>query len=255
MNFVDVHTHILPEVDDGAASIDETIAMLRIAYDGGTRKIVATPHMFLDLFGNDDVVQVQNSFQQLMLDLHSRVDLFPFLEEMKCYLGSENYVSPEFLEALEQGCVLSLNGSRYLLVEFYPLFPFRQIEQVVQRVFGAGYTPVLAHPERYAAIQDDPLRIEQFWDMGVVTQLNASSLLMGEGSRTKECAEQLLREGLVDVIASDGHRPQWRPPNLERVFGLLENDYEREDIAGWMWENGEGILMNERLEVSHEDTG
>ena len=90
--------------------------------------------------------------------------------------------------------------------------------------------------------------------MGVVTQLNASSLLMGEGSRTKERAEQLLREGLVDVIASDGHRPQWRPPNLERVFGLLENDYEREDIAGWMWENGEGILMNERLEVFHEDT-
>ena len=61
--------------------------MLRIAYDGGTRKIAATPHMFLDLFGNDDVVQVQNSFQLLMLDLHSRVDLFPFLEEMKFYLG------------------------------------------------------------------------------------------------------------------------------------------------------------------------
>ncbi len=228
--------------------------MLMIAYDGGTRKIVATPHMFLDLFGNDDVVQVQNSFQQLMLDLHSRGDLFPFLNEMKLYLGAENYASPEFLEALEQGCVLSLNGSRYLLVEFYPLFPFSQIEQVVQRVFGAGYTPVLAHPERYGAIQDDPLRIEQFWEMGVVTQLNAGSLLRGEGSRTKECAQQLLGEGLVDVIASDGHRPQWRPHNLEKVFRLLEVDYEREDIAGWLWENGEAILVNESLEVSREGT-
>lgn len=254
MHFVDVHTHILPEVDDGAASIDETIAMLRIAYDGGTRKIAATPHMFLDLFGNDDVVQVQNSFQLLMLDLHSRVDLFPFLEEMKFYLGAENYVSPEFLEALEQGCVLSLNGSRYLLVEFSPSFPFSQIEEAVQRVFGAGYTPVLAHPERYAAIQEDPLRMEAFWEMGGVVQVNAGSLLRGEGSDTRKCAQQLLEEGLVDVIASDGHRPQWRPPNLQRVFELLEDDYETEDIAGWLWENAEAILVNESLEVSREDT-
>ena len=143
MNFVDVHTHILPEVDDGAASIDETIAMLRIAYDGGTRKIVATPHMFLYLFGNDDVVQVQNSFQQLMLDLHSRVDLFPFLEEMKCYLGSENYVSPEFLEALAQGCVLSLNGSRYLLVEFIPCFPSVKSSRWFRESLGPATRPSL----------------------------------------------------------------------------------------------------------------
>jgi len=250
MHFVDIHTHILPEVDDGAASVAETIDMLKIAYDGGTRKIVATPHMFLDLFGNNDVAHIQNLFNRLVSDLRVQVDQFPFLDEVEVSLGAENYVSPEFLEALAQGCVLSINGSRYLLIEFSPLSPFNQIEQAVQKVLEMGYTPIIAHLERYAAIQQNPLQIEQFWEMGGVTQINAGSLLRRDGSRSSDCARQLLQEGLVDVIASDGHGPQWRPPSLEKVFEILENDYEMEDISGWMCKNAEVILTDEVLEVS-----
>ena len=251
MHFVDIHTHILPEVDDGAASVAETIDMLKIAYDGGTRKIVATPHMFLDLFGNNDISHIQNLFNQLISDLRVQVDQFPFLDEVEVSLGAENYVSPEFLEALEQGCVLSINGSRYLLIEFSPLSPFNQIEQAVQKVMEMGYIPIIAHLERYAAIQQNPLQIEQFWEMGGVTQINAGSLLRSrDGSRSSYCAQQLLQEGLVDVIASDGHGPQWRPPSLEKVFKILENDYEMEDISGWMCKNAEVILTDEVLEVS-----
>jgi len=250
MHFVDIHTHILPEVDDGAASVAETIDMLKIAYDGGTRKIVATPHMFLDLFGNNDIAHIQNLFNRLISDLRVQADQFPFLDEVEVSLGAENYVSPEFLEALAQGCVLSINGSRYLLIEFSPLSPFNQIEQAVQKVLEMGYTPIIAHLERYAAIQKNPLQIEQFWEMGGVTQINAGSLLRRDGSRSSYCAQQLLQEGLVDVIASDGHGPQWRPPSLEKVFKILENDYEMEDISGWMCKNAEVILTDEVLEVS-----
>ena len=167
MEIVDIHSHVLPGVDDGAVSVDETIAMLRIAYDAGTRKIVATPHMFLDFFHNNDFVQVLDRFEQLKSDLESCQDAFPFLQEMHPYSGAENFASPEFLTALEQGCVLTLNGSRYLLVEFPPVLPFRQIQIVIDKVVATGYTPVIAHPERYGAIQKDALRVEQFRADGV----------------------------------------------------------------------------------------
>ena len=247
MEFVDIHSHVLPGVDDGAVSVDETIAMLRIAYDAGTRKIVATPHMFLDLFHNNDFVQVLDCFEQLKSDLESCQDAFPFLQDMHLYPGAENFASPEFLTALEQGCVLTLNGSRYLLVEFPPVLPFSQIQIVIEKVVATGYTPVIAHPERYGAIQKDPLRVEQFEQMGCVIQVNADSLRGGSGSRAKQCSLSLLQAGWVDVIASDGHRLRWRSPNLGRVLRRLEEEYTNDDIAGWLVENPERILANKRL--------
>jgi protein-tyrosine phosphatase len=245
--YIDIHTHILPEIDDGAQDIDEAVAMLRIAHGGGTRKIVLTSHMFIDLFDSFDFVEIRDRFSQFLFLLKSREEQFNFLRELDLYLGAENYASPEFLEALDQGRVLSLNGSRYLMVEFSPMLFFDQIAEIIQRVLLAGYTPIIAHPERYAAIQEDPLRIERLWQMGCVVQINADSLLRDSISRTNKCAHWLLREGFVDVIASDAHRPGWRPPCLDLVFECLEQQYAREDIAQWMWSNANLILANKSL--------
>ena len=247
MEFIDIHSHVLPGVDDGASSVDETIAMLKLAHETGTRKIVATPHMFLNLFNNNDFVEICDRFEQLKSDLDSCQDAFPFLQEMHLYSGAENYASPEFLKALDEGCVLPLNGSRYLLVEVSPGLPFSQIQTVTERVSGSGYTPVIAHPERYGAIQKDPARIKQVWEMGCVIQMNADSFMGGSGSATRSCAGTLLTAGLVDVIASDGHRLGWRPPNLGRVVERLQPEYEQEDVVGWLVENPGLILSNERL--------
>ena len=247
MDIVDIHSHVLPGVDDGAVNVDETIAMLRIAYDAGTRKIVATPHMFLDLFHNNDFVQILDRFEQLKSELKSCQDAFPFLQEMHLYSGAENFASPEFLTALDQGCVLTLNGSRYLLIEFPPVLPFRQIQTFIEKVLSTNYTPIIAHPERYGAIQKDPLRVERFQQMGCVIQVNADSIRGGSGSRAKQCSRSLLKAGLVDVIASDGHRLRWRPPNLGRVLRRLEEEYEKEEITGWLVESPGRILANKRL--------
>lgn len=248
MDIVDIHSHVLPGVDDGSVSVDETIAMLRLAYDSGTRKIVATPHMFLDLFGNNDFVQIQDHFGQLQSDLKSCQDAFPFLRDMRIYPGAENFVSPEFLTALDQGCVLTLNGSRYLLVEFPPILPFGQIKTAVEKILATGYTPIVAHPERYGAIQKDPLRVEQLRKRGCVSQVNSDSIRGGSGSRAKQCSKTLLQSGLIDVIASDGHRLSWRPPTLGRVLRRLEERYGKEDIMDWLEENPGRILANKRLE-------
>ena len=247
MELIDIHSHVLPGVDDGSVSVDETIAMLKIAHETGTRKIVLTPHMFLDLFNNNDFVEIGDRVEKLKSELESCQDAFPFLEEMHLFAGAENYASPEFLKALDEGCVLTLNGSRYLLLEFHTGFQYSQIQEVIMRVFSAGYTPVIAHPERYVAIQKDPARIKHFLEMGCVVQVNADSFMGGSGSRAKRCVRRLLTEGLVDAIASDGHRLRWRPPNLGRVLRKLEQEFEKEHMEGWLVETPGLILANERL--------
>ena len=247
-NFIDIHTHILPGVDDGAVHMGETLVMLRIAYDSGTRGIVATPHMFLDRFPNTDVLEIRDRFERFKEQLESYQAKLPYLKEMNVYLGAENYACEEFLEALDQGCVLTLNGSRYLLVEVPFTLPFNQIEAFLDRILATGYLPVIAHVERYAAVQEDPLRMEPFRSRGCVIQVNARSLAGASGSPAKRCAEKLLQEGLLDVIATDGHRSLWRPPDLQAAYLSLEKEHEREDLLRWMAENARMMLANQRLD-------
>lgn len=257
MNFVDIHTHLLPGVDDGAASTDEAVGMLKLAYEAGTRKIVATPHMFFEMFGNFDFVAIRDRFDVFVGELDEYREKLPFLNEMQVYLGAENYASPELFEALEQGCVLSLNGSRYLLVEVPILLPFSQIENVVARVFAAGYTPVLAHAERYGGVQEDPSRLVPFWERGGVVQVNGDSLLGGWGSKAQKSARKLLAEGIVDVIASDGHRLARRTPALDKALRWLESQFGEEDVQAWLSENPGALVGNELLQpaADHADLG
>jgi len=252
--FVDIHSHCLPGVDDGCKDIDETLAMLKRACEKGTRRIVATPHMFTDLFGNYDFVTIREHFDSLTAELHTYRDRLPFLKQIGVDLGAENYVSTEFFDALSQGCVLTLNGSRYLLVEVSPMFPLSQIRAALARVFEAGYVPVLAHTERIRAIQEEPSQVEEIWRQGCVVQINGDSLLRGSGSRSRHCAKRILAEGLVDVIASDGHRPNWRPPDLSEVFEKLKLEYHQEDILRWMADNPSRILANSELSEPQPDS-
>jgi len=252
MNFVDIHTHILPGVDDGAQSLEDTLVMLRIAYDSATRRMVATLHMFLDLFNNNDFLEIRDRFEALIRDLNSYQEKQPHIKEMDLYLGAENYASPEFLEALGQGCVLTLNGSRDLLVEVSPALPMSQIGVIMENVLAADYTPVIAHVERYAAVQQDPSQMERLRNLGCVLQVNARSLAGASGSKNKTCAERLLQEGLLDVIATDGHQPRWRPPDFQSVFQTLEQDHSKEDVRRWMLTNPQLILSNELLKSANE---
>jgi protein-tyrosine phosphatase len=252
MDFIDLHTHILPGVDDGSKNIGETLVMLRIAYDSGTRGMVATPHMFLDLFANHDFLRIRDRFEAFIRELDQYREKLAYLDEMDLYLGAENYASPKFLDALGQGCVLTINGSRYLLVEVSPDLPMSQIDTIMDRVLVADYTPVIAHVERYAAVQQDPPQMENLRNLGCVIQVNARSLAGASGSRNQRCAERLLQESLVDVIATDGHQPRWRPPDFQSVYQKLGQEHAKDDVLRWMVKNPRLILSNAPLNSPNE---
>ncbi|MGB5399942.1 MAG: CpsB/CapC family capsule biosynthesis tyrosine phosphatase [Thermoanaerobaculia bacterium] len=248
MRFVDIHTHLIPGLDDGPASLGETLEMLRHAYDRGTRAMVATPHMFASL-GDTDVVRVSDSYvameerlQELARSKENR-----FLREMALYLGAENLVSPEFLQALQKRDVLTLNGSHYLLVEFPPYLPFDIAESAVDRILESGLTPVLAHVERYGFLDRKPGRLAGFKQKGCIVQVNAESIVDRRGRGIAKALMPWFESRWVDVVASDGHNGHSRAPNLDAAYGILAAEYSETTVATWMWHNPARILCDQPI--------
>lgn len=252
MGFIDLHSHILPGLDDGASSVDETLAMLRLAHAGGTRVMVATPHCFLPPYDNGEPAIVGNSFRRLVEHLESlgRLDEtgeYSFLDDLELRLGAENYVSPEFFDALASKSVVGIDSSRYLLVEFAPLLPWTSALAAIERIFQAGRVPVLAHVERYLFFRKRPKRLAELREMGCVAQLNAATLLGASGRGPARLASRLLGKGLIDVIASDGHGVDSRRPDLGRAAAALGKRHPEDRIALWLWENAARILEDKAL--------
>ncbi len=261
MRFVDIHCHLIPDLDDGSCSLFETIEMLRMAHDRGTRAIVATPHTFLPPFINDDPLKVHDAFAAMIRRLKRLGGNggHGFLQEMALYLGAENCVSPEFLRALKQRAIFTLNGGRYILLEFPPYLAFETAEIAVARVLESGLSPVLAHVERYDFFERYPERLASLREQGCVTQINASSVVCANGngngkriSKGKAKAKtryplSLVEHGLVDIIASDSHDAHDRPPDMEPAYRVLAERFPEKAVGHWMWENPARILANRDL--------
>lgn len=209
---IDIHCHILPEMDDGAKTIDESIEMARIAEKDGITKIVATPH-FNDYYYSSNKEEINkkiNNLQQILNDRGIKIELF---------MGAEYYLNPMIgLRISEEILITVNNNNRYCLIEF----PFRDlpfyIENFIFQIMLSGITPVLMHPERNDVIIKKPERLETFVKKGVIVAINGGSLLGEHGSGSRKTAEKLLKMGLVHILASDAHSVDSRPPKLSGAF-------------------------------------
>jgi protein-tyrosine phosphatase len=166
---------------------------------------------------------------------------------MALYLGSENLVSPEFLDFLDRREVLTLNGSRYLLIEFPPYLSSDVAESAVEKVLEVGLVPVLAHVERYRFLVGKPRRLAEFKQRGCVVQVNAASVIDHKGKGISKTVAPLFDNRLVDLIASDGHDVHSRPPDLEPAYATLSGQFPEASVAAWMWENPARILHDRKV--------
>lgn len=249
MQFVDIHCHLLPGLDDGSTSVVETVEMLRIAHQRGTRGIVATPHVFQPMFERCSSIALCGAFSRMMEELRelSQYSKNSFLKEVDVYLGSENLISAEFFEALKERKILTLNGSRYLLVEFPTVMPYPLVESAADQILESMLTPVLAHVERYDFFRRRTKRLNELRERGCVIQVNAESLDAERGDEASNFALSLARRGLLDVIASDGHDLGHRSPDVQRAFDYLSRELSEESLVSWMTENPARILADEDL--------
>lgn len=195
---IDIHCHLLPAVDDGPGTVEQTIEMARRAVEEGVTAIVVTPHAFHPQFETEDL-NVQEAAATLQNVLHQegiKLDIYP---------GQEIRVFGDLVQALEDGEALSLAGSRYVLVEFPSDTVPAYAEQLFFRLQAEGYTPVIAHPERNKELATNPKRLMDFVSSGALSQVTTSSLTGEFGQNVKEIAFVFLRNGLSQLVASDAH--------------------------------------------------
>ena len=214
---VDLHCHILPGVDDGAQSLAQSLAMARIAWEGGTRVMAATPHCGLPggagNFWGPEMAERFRSFQRALADEEIPLKILPGME----FFGGED------LGALyDNGRLMPLAGGRYLLTEFYFDESASYMTAVLEQARDRGLVPLVAHPERYEAVQRDPGVAERWFRLGYGIQVNKGSVLGDLGPEAEETAWDLLDHGLVHAVASDAHSHLRRTPDLSRVRRHLE---------------------------------
>ena len=208
---VDIHCHILPEVDDGAWDRDMAMEMARMAVRSGVRRIIATPHF----------QGVPESLEQMPYILHQYHQLLNAIQREKLELelipGAEVLCVPQTLELARTGMLPTLGKSRYVLTEFYFDASWEFMDSTLEQLRALNYQPVVAHPERYSAIQHDPGRARNWFEREIVLQVNKGSVLGAFGRRAEETAIRLLYRGSVHIIASDAHSPERRTPDLTAV--------------------------------------
>lgn len=213
--FTDLHTHILPGVDDGAAELSAALAMLALARQDGTRRVILTPHYRRGCCPSPKTLHDRFSALQC-----AAAERFP---ELELYLGCEIAFFHEAPELLTNGGLLTMGPGRYVLVEFSPDCYRSHLLHGLNRLLDAGYYPILAHAERYGIMTP-----ELAWELtsqGVLLQLNADSVLGKSGFRVKRLCRRLLQAKLVFCIASDAHDCTRRPPLLRECRDKVSKKY------------------------------
>ncbi|MBE5963212.1 MAG: histidinol-phosphatase [Lachnospiraceae bacterium] len=234
--YIDIHSHIIPEVDDGSGSIEETKAMLQTAYEEGIRTIIATPHFDLETERETEFLIKQYHLAQ---EEAAKID-----HNFQIYLGNEIYYEKGCQTFLKEGKAFAMAKSRYVLVEFSPSESYPTIYDGMKEFILDGFIPIIAHIERYMCLIKHVDRIEELIELGCYMQVNASSLTGGLFNKQSACLRGLVTAGLVHFIATDCHHQDFRKPLMKACVKKLSKCVEEEKIKELLYENPKKILEN-----------
>ena len=239
----DLHSHILPGLDDGAKTIEESMKMLRAAAGDGIRGMAATPH------GKD----VREAGALGLVSEH--VETLNWLAgeetlDIKIYVGMENHLTPDLPELVISGRALPINVGPYILVEL----PFDSLpdftNDVLARLQDQGLTPLIAHPERQADIMRDPSIMGDLVGRGMLGQVTSTCILGRFGPEARDTAELLLKNGWVHVISTDCHRPTGpRAPKMAEAVVEAGKIVGLETARAMAVDVPRSILMGRPIEV------
>lgn len=222
---VDIHCHLLFEVDDGSDSIKESIDMLKLAKSQGIDAIILTPHYRYGMFPYDKA-KILAHFKELL----------PYAGEagVRIELGCEYHVNGEIVENLQSGRCLSLGGTRYVLTEYEYHTEFSYIKGNTEELLRQGFTPVIAHVERYRCMTDRLERAAELQAMGAYIQINCDAVLGIDGRESKRYTRKLLKAGMVNVIASDSHGIEDRVSHMDKCYTLLQKKFGEDEAERLM---------------------
>ncbi len=220
---IDIHSHILFDTDDGSKSIEESVAMIKEAYNSGFTTICATPHYLEPNFvkTKSENEETLSKLKEALKEQCIPVDL---------YLGNEIYITHKMEKLIESKTVSTMGNSDYILFEL-PLY--NKLESAVEIIRSLPYDHIImAHPERYHEVQKNLSYLDEFIEMGVLLQCNYESILGKYGLAAKKTMKKLLKRRMVDMLGTDTHKPNSIYTRIEeankKILKITKDDYFKE---------------------------
>ena len=213
---IDIHCHILPDIDDGAESLEEALDMARMAAMSGVTDIVATPHFRGDPDYLGVIPHIKRKYEQLSQALiHWDIPI-------RLHLGAEVLCTPKTAKLASMRELPTLGNTRYVLTEFHFDESFDFMDRSLRQNASRGNDPVVAHPERNDAVNRSPQKLREWAQRGYILQINKGSVLGSMGARAERSAHELLELGCAHLFASDAHSRYQRTPHMESLRRWVE---------------------------------
>jgi protein-tyrosine phosphatase len=229
---IDIHSHILPGLDDGSHTLEESVAMLAMAAAAGTSDIVASPHANVEYTFDPDLVKVKIAEVQAACKV-----------DVQIHYGCDFHLTMENIEdALAHPGKYSINHKGYLLVEFSDMAIPRTTADIFRRMLDGGLRPIVTHPERNPLLQRRMPDLLEWANLGCLMQVTAASFSGRFGRAAENVSDQLMRNGLVHVVASDAHDTHHRPPVLDEMYRAIAKEYDEETATTLFVENPRAVL-------------
>jgi len=240
---IDLHSHILPGLDDGSANLEESLEMCRIAVNNGITTITATPHMLNERFN----VSKEKIFEEIarLVDI-LKTEKIPLNIEP----GSEVRLNADLLPFLDEDRAMTMgNAGRYILLELPGEILPHGLDKYLFSVQLTGLIPIIAHPERNFEVQSHPEVLEQFVSSGTLLQITAGSLTGLFGSRVQKCATWLLKSNMAHLVGSDAHSADYRTPVLKAAYNLVKRKKGNDEAQNVFITRPEIILAGETIDT------
>lgn len=236
---IDVHSHILPGLDDGSSNMEESLEMLRMAYQQGVRQIIATPH-YSGRFRDASPGRVRKLCEEVQEAARQQG------MKIRIYPGQEIMYTDEAADLLREGKLLTMADSRYVLVEFFPSVTWSALQQAVRTLMMSGCVPVIAHAERYPCLRENG-RIDALRDQGILIQLNYRSAGGNWHDRTTRWCRKMLKEKKADLLGTDMHNTGNRSPSTQSAVKWMEAHLTRLGMRKVMYRNAMKLIADEKI--------
>jgi protein-tyrosine phosphatase len=239
ISMIDIHSHILPGIDDGAADWNDTLDMARAAVSEGITTIIATPHHANGTYTNAaaEVIEHTRSINQQLIAAGVPVTI---------RTGQEIRVHDDLLDAWHRGELLTLADSSYVLIEMPSSRIPKSIIEIIHELSILNLKPIIAHPERNSEIVKHPERLTELVDAGALAQVTTHSLLGGFGKRIEQSAWALLKNGDIHIVSSDAHHIERRGFRLGEAYNSIERRMG-EQWVNYLQSNAESVLENKPI--------
>ena len=234
---IDFHSHILPGIDDGSRSIEQTIRMLKEAKEAGFTKIISTSHYIEGYYESDEAERTE-----LLNEVQKNIS------GIELYLGNEIYITNNMINLIQNKKASTINNSKYVLFEFPLSAKSMNDKEVVYRLIENGFVPVIAHPERYSYVQDNPEYIEELAEMGALFQANYGSIIGMYGKKAEKTLKKKKKNDLIRFFGSDSHRIDQVYTKMPKILKKLHKFLSDEEIEEFTVINPQKVLNNEDIE-------